>query len=88
MTLRDLVEHVMALRKAQLERELDATLNADSEFTYDHDGGEIKLSFYGHCRKVHPDLVETYPNGWSMVQDETLDEALDKLNLTLELKPC
>lgn len=85
MTLRDLVDHVTALRKAQLEQELDATLNADSEF--DEDDG-IKLSFYGHCRKVHPDLVETYPNGWSMMQDETLDETLDKLNLTLELKPC
>lgn len=57
--------------------------DGDIHGVYDPDDG---ITVWGHCRKVHPDLLDTYPNGWEFMQRYDIDEALVKLNLTLDLK--
>ncbi len=77
MTYSEFVQEVYNRRLAQLNSALDANLNGDINGS--------KLEFYGHCRKVHPDLVEMYPNGWEVCEKETVGKAMTFLGLEITL---
>ena len=79
MTFIQFICEIGNLRKEQLSKELDG--NISKYF----DEENMTFKFYGHCNKVHPDVKETYPNGWEMGTTETIDEVLQKLNFTIEL---
>ena len=80
MTLQQIIDEVIAVRVAQLTESLGGV-----SLTGFWDDRGSPIMFNGHCTRVHPDLVETYPNGWSLGHDETLQEALDKAGFTLTL---
>ena len=80
MTFTQFIDKIGNLRKAQLSEELQGNI------TKYLDEDRMLFEFYGNCKKVHPDLANQYPNGWSMGTEETIDDVLDKLNLTIELK--
>ena len=77
MTYSEFVQEVYNRRLAQLNSDLDANLNG-------HISGS-KLEFHGHCRRVHPDLVEMYPNGWCLSQKETVEESMINLGIEITL---
>lgn len=80
MTFTEMVEYLAEERAKQLTQELEGE---DLSGGWDED--ERVIYVLGHCNKVHPDLKEQYPKGWSLLQRETIDEALEKLGLTLSV---
>lgn len=82
MTLNQIIEKIIAKFGALLSAELDGKINGH------YDEEKNVACFSGHCNKVHPDLKNVYPNGWTMCQDYTIDEMLKRLGLTLELRPA
>lgn len=80
MTHNQMIDTLVFLRVKQMNHEFDARLSGH----YDQEIDRIEI--YGHCNKVHPDLVDVYKNGWELGHTETLDEAMAKCNLTLLLQ--
>lgn len=76
--------HLAGMWEAKLESDLDGQINVCVYF--DEDQGPL-FECHGECRKVHPDLVEMYPNGWGFAQNYTLDVVMEKLGFQLVLEP-
>ncbi|UCV26753.1 hypothetical protein [Ferribacterium limneticum] len=82
MNFNQLINTLLQYLREHLQKQLDAP---NLSVTFDKEG--MCFHAHGQCRKVHPDLVAEYPNGWDFAQDYSLDEVLKKLNLKLELNP-
>lgn len=81
-SLTEVLDALVKLRTAQLAAELDGSLHGCLNNEIE---GQLKIEVYGLCRKVHPDLKDKYPNGWSLSQADTVDEVLNKLGLKLAI---
>ena len=81
-SLTEVLDALVKLRTAQLAAELDGSLHGCLNNEIE---GQLKIEVYGLCRKVHPDLKDNYPNGWSLSQADTVAEVLNKLSLKLAI---
>lgn len=82
MTFNFLINDLKSRLREHLAKHLEAP-----NLTVSFDEGRMLFYAHGQCHKVHPDLVDEYPEGWDFAQDYSLDEVLKKLNLKLELNP-
>lgn len=73
------MQAIVSARVRQLAENLDGDLHG----FFEEESLEIVVT--GHCRKVHPELRDTYPNGWCLLARETIDEAMRAIGAELDL---
>jgi len=79
MNHKQLIDFLVKARTQQLSEELDGDLNG----IWDDD--EQNIIVCGQCHKVHSDCRGAYPDGWHLMQCETIDEVLEVLGLEIQL---
>lgn len=80
MKFEEMIEHLKTGLKAHFDVKFDANLSVAWNEEY------YLFEVWGHCNKVHPDLVDTYPNGWELSSNLTFDKVLEMLGLELHLR--